>query len=227
LSGALVDAQRLKALSTDPQAARLSERLLATLDRVGPHLRNAIYDLTLEREQDRPFDVLLKTMVELHRTVAPHLQIALDIQEGILSGALGETRTEILRIIGEALTNARRHSEATNVWVRVGISHGILFGEVEDDGRGFGPAQEESTPATTGGGVGIRAMSERANHLGGELKTESEPGQSTKVRFELVLQRELEEAEQEVVRVLLVDDHASIREALASTFEGKGFEVVG
>jgi hypothetical protein len=36
--------------------------------------------------------------------------------------------------------------------------------------------------------MGIRAMRERANHLGGELKTESEPGQGTKVRFELVLQ---------------------------------------
>jgi DNA-binding NarL/FixJ family response regulator len=58
---------------------------------------------------------------------------------------------------------------------------------------------------------------------------ESEPGQGTKVRFELALQRELEEAEQqeEAVHILLVEDHASIREALASTFEGEGFEVVG
>lgn len=73
-------------------------------------------------------------------------------------------------------------------------------------------------------------MRERANHLGGELKTESEPGQGTKVRFELVLQRELEEAEQEEeeVHILLVDDHATIRDALAATFEQEeGFEVVG
>src|SRR5215208_4043191 len=231
LSGALVDAQRLKAISTDLQAARLSERLLATLDRVGPHLRGAIYDLSLEGERDRPFDVLLETMVELQRTIAPHLHIALDVHDGILEGALGETGREILRIVGEALTNARRHSEAENVWVRVGISKGILFAEVEDDGRGFDLTQEESTPpATTGGvGVGIRAMCERASQLGGELKTQSEPGQGTKVRFELVLQRELEEAEQEEeVHILLVDDHASIREALASTLEEEeGFEVVG
>ena len=47
---------------------------------------------------------------------------------------------------------------------------------------------------------------------GGEVKTQSEPGQGTKVRFELVLQRELEEAEKEqAVRILLVDDHATIR----------------
>jgi signal transduction histidine kinase len=98
-----------------------------------------------------------------------------------------------LRIIGEALTNSRRHSQATNVLISVGISKGILFSEVEDDGRGFDPSQEESTlPAsgTGGGGVGIRAMRERAKNLGGELKMESEPGEGTKMRFELVLQRE-------------------------------------
>jgi DNA-binding NarL/FixJ family response regulator/signal transduction histidine kinase len=230
LSGALVDAQRIKATSTDPEASRLSERLLATLDRMGPHLRSAIYDLSLEREQDRPFDVLLGELVDLQSTIAPHLQIALEVQEGILEGPLGETGREILRIIGEALTNARRHSETTSVWVRVGISKGILFAEVEDDGRGFDATRKESTPPAsgTGGGFGIRAMGERANLLGGELEIVSEPTRGTKVRFELVLQRELEEAQQGEVRVLLVDDHATIRDALAATFEEEdGFEVVG
>jgi DNA-binding NarL/FixJ family response regulator/signal transduction histidine kinase len=230
LSGALVDAQRIKATSTDPEASRLSERLLATLDRMGPHLRSAIYDLSLEREQYRPFDVLLGELVDLQSTIAPHLQIALEVQEGILEGPLGETGREILRIIGEALTNARRHSETTSVWVRVGISKGILFAEVEDDGRGFDATRKESTPPAsgTGGGFGIRAMGERANLLGGELEIVSEPTRGTKVRFELVLQRELEEAQQGEVRVLLVDDHATIRDALAATFEEEdGFEVVG
>jgi DNA-binding NarL/FixJ family response regulator len=56
---------------------------------------------------------------------------------------------------------------------------------------------------------------------------ESEPGEGTKMRFELALQRESEELEDEV-RVLLVEDHASIREALASSFEREeGFKVVG
>src|SRR5215208_992369 len=232
LSGALVDAQRLKAISTDPEAARLSERLLASLDRVEPHLRGAIYDLSLEKEHDRPFRVLLETLVELQRTIAPHLQIALDIhREGIFEGSLGEKGREILRIIGEALTNARRHADATNVLVRVGISEGILFGEVEDDGRGFDLTQEEPTsPATTttGEGVGMRSMHERANHLGGELMIEGEPGEGTKVRFEMLLKKDDEDSEDEVgVRVLLVEDHTAIREALASSFEGEDFEVVG
>jgi len=130
LSGALVDAQRLKALSTDSEASRLSERLLATLDRVEPHLKGAIYNLSLEGEHDRPFDVLLEGLVELQRTMAPHLQIALDVQEGVLDGALGETGREILRILGEALTNARRHSGAESVRVFVTASEGRLHAEV-------------------------------------------------------------------------------------------------
>src|SRR5215207_6865207 len=145
-----------------------------------------------------------------------------------LSGSLGNTGGELLHILREALINARRHSGAEHVRVRVCGSEEKLSAEVEDDGQGFDQAQEPSS--TTHGGMVIRAMRKRANHLGGELKMESEPGKGTKVLFELPLQRDLEEAEQqqeEAVHILLVEDHASIREALASTFEGEGFEVVG
>jgi DNA-binding NarL/FixJ family response regulator len=103
--------------------------------------------------------------------------------------------------------------------------HGVISGmSVVIHGQ-----EEPTSPATTttGEGVGMRSMHERANHLGGELMIEGEPGEGTKVRFELALRRESEELEEEEVRLLLVEDHASIREALASTFEGEGFEVVG
>ena len=129
--------------------------------------------------------------------------------------------------MGEALTNARRHSGAENVWVRVLSSERKLYAEVEDDGRGF-DVSEESSATPTRGGMGIRGMHERAHLLGGELKIESELGNGTKVLFELALEQEQEEAKEERVRVLLVEDHASFRDAIASSFEGEaGFEVVG
>ena len=70
-------------------------------------------------------------------------------------------------------------------------------------------------------------MRERARSLGGDLMIESKPGKGTKVSFEMGLKTEPEAEPEEEVRILLVDDHASIREALASTFEGEGFQVVG
>ena len=44
----------------------------------------------------------------------------------------------------------------------------------------------------------------------------------------MALEEDAEEPEEEVgVRVLLVEDHAAFRDALASTFQAEGFEVVG
>jgi PAS domain S-box-containing protein len=229
LSNALVDAQLLRhSISAEgPEAVRRAERLLRALDRIGPRLHGAIYDLRLEAEQDRPFSELLESLVELQRTISTECEVSLEMQGERLSSPLGKTGGELLRIVREALINARRHSGAHNVWVRVWSFEEKLCAEVENDGQGFDPTQEEP-PATTRGGMGIKGMRERARALGAELKIESEPGQGTKVLFELALTKEPEEeTDEEEVRILLVDDHASIREALASTFEGEGFEIVG
>ena len=70
-------------------------------------------------------------------------------------------------------------------------------------------------------------MRERARALGGELKIQSEPAMGTKVIFGCALERERKRPEGDV-RVLLVEDHAAVREAVAAAFEREaGFEVVG
>jgi len=233
LTDALVQAQQIQRTSEDPQQTLRLARLLATLDRIGPQLRGAIYDLRLEGEQERLFPELLKSLVELHRGMAPESDIAYEVHDGVLSGPLGERGRQLLRILGEALTNVRRHSGARNARVGVGISEKKLWAEVEDDGRGFDVAQQEEdceqAASATSGGLGIRGMRERARALGGEFKIESEPGKRTKVRFEMALKPEHEEPEEEKVRILLVEDHAIFREAFASNLkrEEAGFEVVG
>jgi signal transduction histidine kinase len=169
LSGAFVDAQLLRSQlisKEDPQAIRKAEQLLASLDRIGPRLRGAIYDLRLEADQERPFSELLESLVELQRAIATEHEITLEMRGESLSGSLGKTGGELLRILREALINARRHSGAEHVLVRVCSSEEKLSAEVEDDGQGFDQVQEPSS--TTHGGMGIRAMHERANHLGGE-----------------------------------------------------------
>jgi DNA-binding NarL/FixJ family response regulator len=104
--------------------------------------------------------------------------------------------------------------------VRLMIQGDLLVAEVVDDGRGFLSAG--GFPAS----MGTRGMRERARALKGDLKIESEPGKGTKVRFETSLERQLEGPE-EGIRVLLVEDHASFRQAAASIFEREGLEVVG
>ena len=223
LAYAMTQAQTVRAAPAGGGTADRAGGLTAALKRVEQQLRGAIYDLRLEAEHDKPFSELLGSLIELHRTMAPDLDIRVDLPDGALEGPLKKVGRETLRIVGEALTNARRHSGARNIGVSVSTSGGRLLAEVSDDGRGTDPWREPSPD----GGMGIKGMRERARALGGELKIQSEPAMGTKVIFEMALERERKRPEGDV-RVLLVEDHAAVREAVAASFEREaGFEVVG
>ncbi|MBU1671106.1 MAG: hypothetical protein KKF41_04385 [Actinobacteria bacterium] len=73
------------------------------------------------------------------------------------------------RILQEALNNARKHSGARNVTVRLLWDGPRLVMSVTDDGAGMpGPGSVE------GGGLGMSSMRERAGEMGGELIVRSE-----------------------------------------------------
>jgi PAS domain S-box-containing protein len=219
LAGAMAEAQLARRATTGE--TELSE----ALKRVEQRIRGAVYDLSLKRERAKPFTELLRDLVELQRSLAADADVRLELEDSEFSELLGDRGRELLRIIGEALANARRHSGARNILVRVWRSGDVLLAEVDDDGRGFDPARVGS--ATTTGGTSLRGMRERARALGATFKIESEPAMGTRVCFELAL-KENQEAPGGKVRVLLVEDHAAVREAISSAFEQeRGFEVVG
>ena len=55
-----------------------------------------------------------------------------------------ETETELLRIAQEATTNARRHSQARNLWVTCRVNPPDAYLRVADDGRGLGSPRIDS-----------------------------------------------------------------------------------
>jgi two-component system, NarL family, sensor histidine kinase UhpB len=146
---------------------------LAALGRATSGLRNAIYDLRYEGE--RPLVKSIESLVELNRQLMPGRQVLLTIEEDFPEGLPRGVGVELLRVVQEALANARRHSGAKHVEVRL-RSEGDenIVAEVEDDGRGF-------DRLTVRAGVGLSAMHERAAGLGGEIEIERRPGGGTKV----------------------------------------------
>jgi signal transduction histidine kinase len=69
---------------------------------------------------------------------------------------------QIYRVLQEALNNVARHSGATQAWVRLRFMSSNLELEVEDHGTGF-------TQRPTKQGIGLVAMRERAELLGGKV----------------------------------------------------------
>jgi PAS domain S-box-containing protein len=156
------------------QDTSLEKELQGIIDavrRAARGLRDVVNDLRLE--QDRPLPELVESLVKMNRVMARGREISLEVDEDFLSTPLGETGTQMLRIIQEALTNARRHSGASKVLVNLRSEGRDLIVEVSDDGQGFGPG--------TASGVGLSSMRERAAVLGGELEIESEIGRGTRV----------------------------------------------
>jgi signal transduction histidine kinase len=87
------------------------------------------------------------------------------------------TAAELLRIVQEALTNVRKHADATVA--RVSVTWGRTDFEVivSDNGRGFDPASVD------GSTYGIRGMRERAGLIGGEILIESRPNDGTRIHL--------------------------------------------
>jgi PAS domain S-box-containing protein len=219
LTDALVQAELVRSACAEPGVA---EGLVSALKRVGQHLRSAIYDLRLDEQEDVPLPEQLKAMVALHAAVAVDCRVELNVAEGAPAQPLGRAGKEMLRIVGEALTNARRHSGAGLIRVGAWGSEEQISVEVSDDGCGFDPAGHPFGD----GGTGIGGMRERASLLGANLEITSEPNAGTAVRLRLALTEDENPVER--VRVLLVEDHAAVREAIGAMFDREpDFEVTG
>jgi signal transduction histidine kinase len=76
----------------------------------------------------------------------------------------------------EALTNAAKHSHASEVRVAAWCTEGSLIVEVADDGIGG---------AGTAGGSGLRGLADRVEALGGRFTVSSPPGRGTTLRAEI------------------------------------------
>ena len=170
LSGVL-QSLRLTHLQAKGSGLDLEEELEA-LGRATSGLRSAIYDL--RREKERPFLESVESLVDLNRQATDEREIRLVVEEGFPVGLPGKESVDVLRVLQEALTNARRHSRAGRVEVRLRMENQEMLAEVIDDGRGFDPASVRA-------GVGLSAMRERIEGLGGKIEVRSRPGKGTKV----------------------------------------------
>jgi signal transduction histidine kinase len=89
----------------------------------------------------------------------------------------------LLRVGQEAITNATRHAAAGLIKVTLDFDDKQFRLVVQDNGRGFDPAQ----PPTSNGGFGLVGMRERATELNGELLVNSTPGGGTRISLNVPL----------------------------------------
>ena len=96
---------------------------------------------------------------------------------------IGQPATHAFRIVQEALNNAAKHSGSTTALVEMIFSDYNLMINVKDFGKGLPPAKREKGKR----GLGLIAMRERAELLGGSIDVHSAPGSGTTVSLTMPL----------------------------------------
>lgn len=97
-----------------------------------------------------------------------------------------ETEISVYRIVQEAVNNARKHSAASLVRIKIDFNPGELKVSIRDNGKGFDVDQIKSSYSTRES-LGLISMMERAELLGGLLEVQSAAGKGTLVTFRLNL----------------------------------------
>ncbi|MCW2638983.1 MAG: ATPase [Dactylosporangium sp.] len=152
------------ALATLPDPAATTEELRvlrSEVTRVITELRLSLFEL--RSEVDR-YGGLATAIADYARTVGQsaglRVHLSLDESTARLPAA---TEAELLRIAQEAITNARKHAGAENLWVTCTTDPPFAEIEVSDDGHGMVGQPKE-------GRYGLAIMAERAERIRGRLE---------------------------------------------------------
>ena len=160
-------------LERDP--ARSRQRILRALDVTRSSLedaRGSVLNLRASALAGRP---LPEALAALARTVTADTGIRVRVEASHAAPLPARIESELFRIAQEALTNVRRHAEATEATVTLDATAHRVHMTVRDNGRGFAPR------AVAEGHLGLVGMRERAQLLRGTLRVRSTPGRGTVV----------------------------------------------
>ncbi len=159
-------------------AQRLVEHSVKAVHQFARDLRPAVLD-----------DLgLIPALQAFCRSVAAPAKVKIRLTAFAGVEALASTKRLVLyRVAQEALTNVVRHADSTRVVISLRESAGMVRMEISDNGKSF--PVESTLAAKSRRRLGLLAMKERIEMVGGRLSVDSAPGQGTTVCAEIPLAR--------------------------------------
>lgn len=162
-------------LEQDPAAAaELLEQTRGELNAIIRDMRSFITRLEPVTTHRESFGSALHGLSEFMQAVQPaRYEIAID--EALAAALPMDTRTQLLHMAREALSNALRHGGATRIGLTLRADGTEAVFIIADNGRGFDPA------APAPGGRGLENLAQRARELAGSLDIRSQTGHGTTI----------------------------------------------
>ena len=164
------------------KADSLLSRLVEVAKDAHADVRESILSLRTGQAQEASFISALRQYLDSFQANYG-IKTEQSLPEKIDSGTFShEAGVQLLRVIQEALTNARKHSGAQAIRVGVELVNGLAHITVADNGYGFDAGELDRS---AGDHFGLIFMRERMEQIGGSMKVDSKPGAGTTVRLDV------------------------------------------
>ncbi len=162
-------------IQTDPaQAERRLGEIRSSLNATIRDVRAYITGLAPENLRRASFSRSVSALFEQLRA-GRSAEFEINVDEDAAALLTVEQNVEALQIAREAISNALRHGEASQITLRMHQGDREVCLLVQDNGRGFDPERGRE------GGHGLANMRARAKGLGATLRITSQPGQGARV----------------------------------------------
>jgi signal transduction histidine kinase len=165
------------ALEPGHRAARnITQALRSARDNLAES-RRVVWALRPEPLSETPLPIAIDRLARrLSEETGIHAET---VVTGAASALDGHLETILLRAAQESLANVRKHARATTVTITLSYMDDVTVLDVHDDGVGFSRSHRAGGDESKG--VGLRAMRERVEEVGGTAAVESNPGEGTTV----------------------------------------------
>ncbi len=217
------------------------------------YTRGLVADLSPPVLRDHGLGAALQWLGEAMRKY--DLEVSVAVQESSHRRLSPDQAALLFQSVRELLINCAKHAGTGQAWVTLERDRDGLRIQVRDEGRGMDLAPLSGSPGGSQGGMtlkfGLFSIQERMQALGGTFAITSAPetgtavaltlplveaagvgqvavaGEPTITRSQLVA-RDASPQKKTVVQVVLVDDHAMMRQGLRAVLEGyDDIEIVG
>lgn len=159
-----------------------SKRMLTTIAEVSRSSVASMRDIVwaINPHRDSVLEMTRKMRQYAEETFVPNnISLKFDAPEDGANTKLSmDVRRELFLIFKEAVNNAARHSDGSQIEIEFRISHRKIFLQIADNGRGFDVSEEFD-------GNGLSNMKTRAEKIGGRLSVKSERGRGTIVEIKI------------------------------------------
>ena len=173
-----------KQIEEKPETVQLLDRISNNATSLSENMQDIIWTI---RSDNDTLEDLVSRMREFGLRVcdAKHIRFNTIVSQSFKASKLSlEQRRNLYLIFREALNNAVKYAESTQIDLILNLKGRFLKMELNDNGRGFDMEEIKR-------GNGLNNLEKRAKEIGGQITIKSDPGKGTCINLMVVLKKSL------------------------------------